>query len=206
MRLNFFVIDEFYVDIDAVRAWALTLDYPHYDTPANDAGSDSATRFLPEGLDGAVSDIVRQKVVGDTEPPHGHFRLAHAEHGRNQDFRIQMAPDIEWSAILYMSRDEDCQGGTEFYRHIATASDNAPVTAEELTAWGVGETLEAADPIIERDSNDLSKWEHLFTVPMRYNRLILFRPNQWHTSGPAFGDRPENARLTQMFFFRAAAG
>jgi len=39
------------------------------------------------------------------------------------------------------------------------------------------------------------------TVPMRFNRCVLLRPWFWHTAGPSFGDRPENARLIQMFFF-----
>ena len=39
------------------------------------------------------------------------------------------------------------------------------------------------------------------TIPMRFNRCVLFRPWFWHTSGESFGDRGENARLIQLFFF-----
>ena len=41
-------------------------------------------------------------------------------------------------------------------------------------------------------------------VPMRFNRLVLLRPWLWHTAGPAFGDRPENARLVYLMFFAGA--
>ena len=60
--------------------------------------------------------------------------------------------------------------------------------------------------IIEQDSLDDSKWERNMSVPMRFNRLILLRPWLWHTAGPAFGDRPENARLVFLLFYGAAAG
>jgi hypothetical protein len=36
---------------------------------------------------------------------------------------------------------------------------------------------------------------------MRFNRCVLIRPWFWHTPGKSFGDREENARLVQMFFF-----
>ncbi len=38
------------------------------------------------------------------------------------------------------------------------------------------------------------------TIPMRFNRCVLFRPWFWHTSGESFGDQGANARLIQLFF------
>lgn len=42
------------------------------------------------------------------------------------------------------------------------------------------------------------------TVPMRFNRLILFSPWMFHNSAAGFGDRPENGRLVHLMFFAAA--
>jgi hypothetical protein len=36
---------------------------------------------------------------------------------------------------------------------------------------------------------------------MRFNRLLLLRPWLFHTAGPGFGDKPENARLVYLMFF-----
>ena len=36
-----------------------------------------------------------------------------------------------------------------------------------------------------------------------FNRLVLLRPWLWHTAGPGFGDRPENARFVYLMFFAA---
>jgi hypothetical protein len=55
--------------------------------------------------------------------------------------------------------------------------------------------------VIKRDSNDAFKWGHVMTIPMRFNRCVLFRPWFRHTSGESFGIGGENARLIQLFFF-----
>jgi hypothetical protein len=57
--------------------------------------------------------------------------------------------------------------------------------------------------VIAEDSLDRSKWELAMTVPMRFNRLILFRPWLWHTAAENFGETPETGRLIQIFFFAA---
>ena len=54
---------------------------------------------------------------------------------------------------------------------------------------------------LKKDSNDPSKWEHIMTIPMRFNRLILLRPWFYHTAGPSFGNDVRDGRLVQLFFF-----
>ena len=132
-------------------------------------------------------------------------------HGK---FRITLAGDVGkakvhidqayWSGILYLSRPEDCSGGTEFFRHLPTNTDRAPLNDAELDAMGFSSHQQMHQDIIERDSVDDSKWEMSTRVPMRFNRLLLLRPWLWHTAGPAFGDRIENGRLVYLMFFTAA--
>ena len=50
-------------------------------------------------------------------------------------------------------------------------------------------------------SNDMTKWELVSEVHNIYNRLILFRANQWHTAQTYFGNNQETGRLSQLFFF-----
>jgi hypothetical protein len=42
------------------------------------------------------------------------------------------------------------------------------------------------------------------TLPMRFDRCVLFRPWLRHTSGVDFGDSIENGRLVQLLFFESA--
>jgi hypothetical protein len=46
-------------------------------------------------------------------------------------------------------------------------------------------------------------FEKIGTIPMVYNRAILLMAHDLHSTGVAFGDEPENARLTQHFEFYA---
>jgi hypothetical protein len=133
---------------------------------------------------------------------HGKCRLTLASDDRLA--RIHVDPSF-WSGILYFNRPEDCQGGTEFYRHIPTGTDRVPATIEGINAMGYASYPEMSAQILDRDAGDRSKWELTMTVPMRFNRLVLLRPWLWHTSGPGFGDSVENGRLVYlMFFFKPA--
>src|SRR3546814_14120981 len=117
-------------------------------------------------------------------------------------FRITLAGGVgrakvqagssHWSGIRDLSRPEDCQGGTEVFRHIPTNTERAPYDDAELAAIGYASRKEMFSEVINRDGTDDSKWEKTMRVPLRFNRLVLLRPWLWHTAGPAFGDRMEN--------------
>ena len=132
---------------------------------------------------------------------HCQFRIAMAGAESRATLRIHVDGANYWSGIVYLTLPEHCRGGTEFYRHKELDSDHAPLYDKEVTKFGYDSCALFTQDLTKKDSNDESKWEHIFTVPMRFNRCILFRPWYWHTPGQSFGDCPENARLVQMFFF-----
>lgn len=201
MPLSYLVFDDFYTDPMAVRNEALALEYPTPTSRRNYPGRNSKQRLLVQGLEQIVSRIVNEPVKASPQDAHGHCRISLADDDPNRRYYVHVDPTAYWSGILYLTLPEHCQGGTEFYRHIATNTDRAPLLDNELAASGATSFGEAADPIIQKDSNDLSKWELLSTVPMRFNRLCLLRPWFWHTAGPSFGDGLHNGRLVQLFFF-----
>jgi hypothetical protein len=57
--------------------------------------------------------------------------------------------------------------------------------------------------VIHPHTNDASKWELVRSVPMKFNRLVLFRPWQWHNAGAGFGDRLENGRLIYLLSYNS---
>jgi hypothetical protein len=136
-------------------------------------------------------------------PPqaHGKCRIALAGDTGRAKVHVDTA---HWSGILYLSRPEDCRGGTEFFRHLPTGTERAPFDDEEARAHGYPAAKEMVARILERDTVDDSKWEMTMRVPMRFNRLILLRPWLWHTAGEAFGDSLENGRLVYLMFFASA--
>ncbi|MFL6727468.1 MAG: DUF6445 family protein [Sphingomicrobium sp.] len=194
---HLFVIDDFLRNADAVRAEALDLKYA---VGGRFPGLNSIETIKIQGLDQVISNIVREPVYAPwtKDFSHGHCRVALASDDQPGRIHIDQS---HWSGILYLSRPEDCRGGTEFYRHIRTGTDRVPMDTESLKAIGYSTYEELQHDILDKDALDRSKWELTMTVPMRFNRLILLQPHYWHTSGPGFGDSLENGRLVYLMFF-----
>jgi hypothetical protein len=202
MPTSLIVVDDFlgHRDAQELRKAALGLTYPEQQGAF--PGRNSLERIDMEELAPAVSRLVSEPVKPISPlQSHGKFRITLAADEGKAKVHIDQA---YWSGILYLSRPEDCQGGTEFFRHLPTATDRAPYNDEELAAMGFSSYQQMHQEIIEKDSLDDSKWEMTMRVPMRFNRLVLLRPWLWHTAGPAFGDRIENGRLVYLMFFAAA--
>ena len=200
MHTSLIIVDDFIEQPHELRKAALRLTYPEQDSVF--PGRNSLERINIEGLAEQVSNIVGEPVrpISPLES-HGKCRMTLAADRGRAKVHVDHA---HWSGILYLSRPEDCRGGTEFFRHKRTGTDRWPNNAEELAAMGYSSTKEVYRDVIEKDSNDDTKWELAKQVPMRFNRLILLRPWLWHTAGPAFGDRLENGRLVYLMFFASA--
>lgn len=199
MPTSLIVVDDFLSPQDALglREAGLGLTYPAQDGAF--PGRNSVERLQIEGLSDAVSRLVNEPLQPvDPLQSHGKFRLTLADDVGRAKVHTDRS---HWSGILYLSRPQDCQGGTEFFRHRRTNTDHMPLNAEELAQLGYANAEQAHRDIIERDSNDDAQWEMTMRVPMRFNRLILLRPWLWHTAGQAFGENAENGRLVYLMFF-----
>lgn len=199
MQTSYLVVDDFLPNPDELRRRALALDYP--DQRGQFPGRNSLQRLELPGLTEAASSLVGEPLIPAPRPQsHAKCRLTLARDEGIGRVHIDVS---YWSGILYLSKPEDCQGGTDFFRHRATNSDRFPVTNEELAATGFASFEDAHKGIIEGEGTKAEAWEHATRIPMRYNRLLLLRPWLWHTAGPGFGDRPENGRLVYLMFFLA---
>ena len=201
MPTSLIIVDDFLENAHELRQAALRLTYP----PQEGAfpGRNSLERLEIGGLAQKVSDLVREPLKA-ISPPQSHAKCRISLAQDKGRAKVHIDRGAHWSGILYLSRPEDCRGGTEFLRHRRTGTDRAPINAVELAATGYASYPEVHREIIEKDSNDDSKWELIMQAPMRFNRLILLRPWLWHTAGPAFGDSMENGRLVYLMFFESA--
>lgn len=200
MPTSIIIIDDFLTDPDAIRQGALQLEYPPQE--GYFPGRNSAQRARLQGLDQEISRLTGEPLAPvENRTSHAKFRITLGSDEGKGDIHIDH--QASWSGILYLSKPEDCQGGTDFFRHIPTNSERAPINDQELKAMGFANASEMAETIIGRDGIDRSKWEHTMRVPMRYNRLLLLRPWLWHTAGPGFGDRMENGRLVYLLFYNS---
>ena len=199
MHTSLIVVDDFLGQQDALslREAALKLTYPDLRGPF--PGRNSLERIEIEGLSEIASHLTgeRLKPINPLQS-HGKFRITLASDVGSAKVHIDQA---YWSGILYLSRPEDCRGGTDFFRHKRTGTERGPTSMEELHAMGYASMEELHRDIIENDSNDESAWELTMRVPMRFNRLVLLRPWFWHTAGEGFGDSLDNGRLVYLMFF-----
>lgn len=200
MPLTTLIVDDFLDNAQQLREAALRLEYP--ELRGMYPGLNSRERINISGLEQEVSRLVGEPLVPMPPPQaHGKFRITTA--GDVGKARVHVDP-AHWSGILYLSRPEDCRGGTEFFRHIPTNSDRGPINDEEARAHGYDTAKGMIADILERDTVDDSKWEMTMRVPMRFNRLVLLRPWLWHTAGEAFGSSLQDGRLIYLMFFASA--
>jgi len=203
MFKSLIIVDDVYDDPERIRDAALRLHYPAPPAVANYAGRNSSEKMLLPDTDRMLSWATGEPLVGAAERAHGALRLTLADDSGR--YRVHVDVGLDWSGVLYLNRPEQCRGGTYFFRHRATGTEHAPTTTTDLLLCKAKTAQEALDRILGADSNEPARWEPTVTVPMQFNRLVLFRPLLWHSAGDGFGDSVENGRLVQLFFLRAAS-
>jgi hypothetical protein len=206
MRISYAIIDDFYSDPDAVRDLGLRLG-KWMDVMSDGVytySRETANEFWSDDIVGQFESIIGAKLAFDPRKmSFGVFSYydAHASTELTTHF-----DDTEWSSIIYLVRAENCSGGLSFFRHRATGLMGPP---DESTARSMGYSgrQEFLDNIYFPDKLRADAWEEIEHVPMMYNRMVLLRSgNLFHRATSGFGTTPDNARLTQRFFFNQQGG
>ena len=190
MRTNLIIVDDFYNNVDEVRKFALsqnfhaTGNYPGVRTGCliNDSTRENIQKIVePHG--GKITDWL------ESDEYTGAFQMTTSVerswvHSDNVNKSYIFDSCTYWGGVLYLTPDAPLEAGTSFYRSKLNNSiynhDN-----DELNQY----------------SQDMTKWDVATEVKNIYNRLILFRGDQWHSSSTYFGQDHETGRLTQVFFF-----
>lgn len=198
MHLTTLMVDDFFADPLAIRNAALSLEYPQPESRTNFPGRNASTRLNLSGLEQSIGALVHERLAARSHTSHGRPRLALKGETGVCDVHMDFN---HWSGIVYLSKPEDCQGGTHFYRHRATGLDRAPVFDGEATKAGFPDGRTAIEKILGNDANRSEAWEETHTIPMKFNRLALFRGYLWHDAGAAFGTGKDSGRLVLPLFF-----
>lgn len=187
--LNAIIIDNFYEDAEAVREMALNMEF-------GVSGNYPGNRTKP-----AYTESTKQLIQAAIRPAAGQITYWPDEY--TGAFQYTTAADrswihaddgTTWAGVLYLTPNAPLSGGTGHFRHKATGLDRAPknpdgsVNRELLTE-------------INKDSQDLTKWEMTDRIANKFNRLILYRGDLFHMSLDYFGQDKFDGRLFQTFFF-----
>lgn len=181
MRTNLIVVDDFYGDPDAVRKFALE---QKYDVVGNYPGARTKS-FLNADVKEAIQTIMFH--AG------GEVKNWYEEHGYTGSFQLTYAKDRswihtdhfnKWAAVCYLTPNAPLTGGTGLFLY----KKNKATTSTEM----------GNEPY---DPQDMTKWVKYDVVANKYNRLVVYRGDLFHSSLDYFGSTPEDARLFQVFFF-----
>ena len=177
--------DDFYAQPDDIRKLALSKSYnePPADTPrlaVTAICDERETMAMSDLLKPYIPQIKNNNVVGINIL----FRYTLA----NAQKKVFCHVDgCSYAGLLYLSKPEDCAGGTTIYRHKATGDEIYDKAHRHLYNF-----------------KDATQWEIISEVEMVYNRLVMYPGQLFHAITPVFfGDTIDNARLTpNVFIFR----
>ena len=201
MRRNIIIADDFYDNPDEIRNIALNLKYPEQHKGSTYPGRNSSTTHYTEEAHQKVEYLLGRKVNPAPKSACGDFRVSYENDSCKQFIHVDGG--FEWGGVIFLNPPEQCitDAGTSFYRHRSLRTEQVPVNQEEGAIFGYTDYQEISKSMIYGDGLDETKWDCYLTVPMVYNRIVLFRPWLWHSHSKNFGNNIHNCRLVQLLFY-----
>jgi Family of unknown function (DUF6445) len=215
------VIDNVYRDPDCVRGLALSLNY-HREAGAY-PGYFAFVSISSRPLLDLINELLHEAIgheLGFT--PFYKDDLAFAVVTKRGDELVpgQRKPHFDdfcdYACLVYLNPPDQCAGGTSFWRHRRTGLElarGAPQAPLLLARYGVADEVELAKRLRSEKVSDgptgyltesNSIWELTHAIDMKYNRLICYSSDIFHS--PLYDDRDfggelETQRLTQNLYF-----
>jgi hypothetical protein len=101
----------------------------------------------------------------------------------------------DWAAVCYLTPDAPVSAGTGIFRHKKTGWMHYDYKEAERNPE-YNNNAPSGD-----DMQDYTKWEMVDRVGNIFNRLIMYRADNYHVSLDYFGKDINDGRLFQVFFF-----
>ncbi len=205
------VIDDFESDFSVWRKFALGRKYadPGETNAVNFPGVQTPAGYTNTAQMQRIADVLGRDIKWQW-PANGAFRISFANSLASSDIHVDDAAFRPmYAGVLYLSLPEHCRGGTSFWRHRATGwacvPSNDVARAAGYVDFGEFRQRETPQAALRTGFDALTvrrdAWERVLEVPMRSNRLILYRSDYFHSISEVFGTTPDDARLVQLYFF-----
>jgi hypothetical protein len=190
MQISSYIIDNFYSDVDKVREFALSQEYP---VNGNYPGKRTKS-FLNDSMKETIESIVLPfygKVINWSENSYtGSYQYTTS---RDRSW-VHADQTTKWAGVCYLTPNAPLSSGTGLFKHIPTGLTMAPKNPDGTY------NIELLNQI-NKDSQDMTKWELVDRIANVYNRLVLYRGDHFHISLDYFGQDINDGRLFQTFFF-----
>lgn len=173
------IIENFYIDPDDVRKFALDLDF---NVSGNYPGL--RTTAMSEEWRNYIKKFLEDKIAK---------KITYFPDGYNTAFQLTLEnaktwihhDSTDWAGVLYLTPNAPVESGTGIYRHKS----------------GIFMHKEGQLDYNDEKLND-DEWEKVVDIGNIYNRLVLYSGMYYHRSVvPGFGTNKEDGRLFQTFFF-----
>jgi len=186
------VVDNFYKDVDAVRAYALKQEF----VAKKDyhKGRRTIKSFIPHWIQGSFEKALSRPIREFTGAT-GVFQYCVAEDQVVYHYDMQ-----EYAAMIYLSPDAPLNTGTSTYKSKHTGLMHA-ATEEDAQKFGKSVSEINAQSFNGNSFYDKTNMELVDSVANVYNRMVIFNARALHAATSYYGTTKENARLFHLFFF-----
>jgi len=137
-------------------------DFPHQ----YHKGFDDGQCLITDETVGKISQILGNPI-----------KIVHASIENVKSSGVMAHLECDWIAVIYMSLPLETFGemGIRFYSHLPTGLEAFP-TKEEIIKHQIDEKQ-----ITKVFSSDIKLWKEYGCIPAKYNRMVLFKGNRWHS-------------------------
>ena len=114
--------------------------------------------------------------------------------------------DRHWGVIIFLHPNPEKNSGTNFYKNKKLKISKAMSIDEAENKYNKNQidkiNVEKKKSLWkEGEKSKFNRWEKTFEIENKYNRALIFDGRNFHCSQGGFGDKIENSRLFQTFFF-----
>lgn len=191
MKTNLIIVDDFYgIDPMVPRNFALSQEFSEY---GNYPGQRTRS-FHYDDLRRSIQDIVWSAGGKITQFEDLQYNASFQYTTAKDSSWIHADQTTMWAGVCYLTPDAPLSSGTGLFKHKETGLYGAAYNES-------GNYDKEIMDIIYRDSRDMSKWDMVDMVSNKFNRLVLYRGDLFHTSLDYFGTDKYDGRLFQTFFF-----
>lgn len=191
MQTNVIIVDDFYgIDPMIPRNFALSQEFSEY---GNYPGQRTRS-FHYDDLKNCIQGIVQHAGGRITQFEELQYNAAYQYTTKNDKSWIHADQTTMWAGVCYLTPDAPLNSGTALYRHKETGLERA---ARLPDGSYDKETMDR----VYKDSRDMSKWDMVDMISNKFNRLVLYRGDIFHSSMEYFGEDKHTGRLFQTFFF-----
>ena len=200
MQNRFIVVDDFYGNPERLVEEALKAIKQEELPRGNYAGIMTKQAYLSPQVRDIFQKLCLEPSINSSTNANGRIRFTVPDDPFKFHIHYDVDMETKWAGVVYLSEDHP-KGieGTAFWRHKRTGLEIAPNTPEGFAKYG-WKNFDDLRKFLETEGLDESLWEKTFSIPYKFNRLVLFRPWLLHSPGPAFGNSLETSRKIQTLF------